>query len=258
MQLQFLKKLSILFTLSFFTMIQIDVKSAPKHYEVDKVQNEVNRILDINMRQTESCAQCAHMDKGSKKAAALPKLTADFKDEGANCSAFIDDNGKYGVVGNTIKDYLKDPRAEIYFRDSLAGMSTAQKVCPKWSSLSRDEKVHFWVWTFASMAWDEARCKPNAVNPKATNGVGVGLFQLEQKRSSRHWRGPHCKKNSVIAAVDNTQCAMDMMGEILKGKDGMHKTNGRIYQSSNSYWQKLRQPSGGNIGRLMRQNPLCK
>lgn len=225
--------------------------------DIKSVQKEVDSILDINLRQIESCADCAGKKAGIAPLK-LPGLSSHFDAEGADCTSFIDKKGSYGPIGQTIAAYLNRPEGEVFLNNAVVGMSTSPQVCPKWSNLSKEERVHFWVWTMASLAWGEARCVPTARNRNATNGVGVGLFQLDERKSARYWRGKHCNVQSVSNSNANTLCALDIMSELIQGKQGMYKSNGKIYSNPNSYWEHLRRPTGGNMGNLIKRYPLCR
>lgn len=186
-----------------------------------------------------------------------PALDPSFNGRGADCSAFISRNGTYGPLGQTIASNVmaRGPNS-AFLTDNRPGMNDGVRACPKWRELSVKERVRFWVWTFAAIAWDESSCKPNERNPNATNGVAVGLMQLDELPSARKWRGPNCRASSVAAPSQNILCSLDIMEELLKGRQGVYKTDGNLWDT-NSYWQKLRTKDGGNIGRLIKTYPLC-
>jgi hypothetical protein len=188
----------------------------------------------------------------------LPSLSIEFSAKGADCSNFIQNDGTYGAWGNTIKDYIQNSSAKSRFLGN--GITNIEHACPNWSRLNEEQKTHFWVWVFASLAHDESTCKANARNSKATNGVAVGLLQLDDTRSARSWRGPNCRVPSVSDADNNLKCGLDIMAELLKGKDGEYKGSGAIFTNgkrNTSYWQKLKQPGGSHVGDLIKTHPLC-
>lgn len=193
----------------------------------------------------------------TSRSSRMPPLDPAFSGRGADCSAFISSNGSLGPLGQTIADSVvaRGPNSSLLI-DNRPGMSDGVRACPKWRQLSQQDRVHFWVWTFAAIAWDESTCKSNARNANATNGVAVGLMQLDEQRSARYWRGPNCNGSSVAAPTQNVLCSLDIMEELLKGRQGVYKTNGNLW-GTNSYWQKLRARDGGNIGRLIKTFPLC-
>lgn len=191
----------------------------------------------------------------------LQALTSSFSEEGADCSNFIKSDGSYGPWGNHIIEYLNGlGNSSHMFKNNIPGMVATKKgdtaVCPKWNELSLAEKKHFWVWVFASLAWDESTCKANARNPNATNGVAVGLLQLEESRKKRYWRGPNCKAASVTDAKTNLRCGLDIMTELMKGKAGEYESNGKIFPTS-SYWANFKSKRGGDAGGLIREFSAC-
>jgi hypothetical protein len=198
------------------------------------------------------CLSCIESAPGP-----LQALTAGFSAHGADCSKFIDSSGEYGEWGQVVKQYLDAKGEDSHlFRNGLTGMGAPQNICPKWDRLSLAEKKHFWVWTIASLAWDEATCKANARNPRATNGVGVGLLQLDENRSDRYWRGANCKTASVASASQNLKCGLDILSELMKGPNGMYKNNGQLFPTR-SYWANFRGKTGGDAGRLISQFSAC-
>ncbi len=193
----------------------------------------------------------------------LPGLSKGFFRRGADCTRFIDKNGEYGEWGRVIVSVLdqKDSRS-VWFGD-LPGMDTFPNFCPRWMNLTRSEKTHFWVWTFAAIAWQESTCRSEARarGIKRANGTykyAVGLLQMEETLSDRKWREGACTVQSVKKPKENLECGMHIMEEWLKGREGLYgvASNGRISGGKN-YWQELRKASGGTIGELIKQNPLC-
>ncbi|EQC44359.1 transglycosylase SLT domain protein [Bacteriovorax sp. Seq25_V] len=222
--------------------------------DVNSINAMVLDILNIDKRLAASCADCV------THSPAISLSDSFFKD-GADCRHFIEDNGEYGAWGKTIENYiLTEPDGDVLLRDNLAGMESGSGgICPRWKSLNRDDKIRFWVWSMAAIAWRESTCVPTKKNRNATNGVGVGLFQLDERYSNRQWRGRHCKDKTVSAAKDNVECAMDIMSELMKGKSGMYKTKGILYgYKSGSYWEHLKHSDGGDIGSRIREFPLCQ
>lgn len=221
-------------------------------------KKEVDSILDIDNRIRES--KCENCREQKSQKGSLPKLTASFWKNGADCTSFIDNNGNYGIPGKEIQEYVNDPENKsIFFKNDIPGITGQNGFCGKWPKLSNAEKTHFWVWFMASLAFDESTCVPTRKNRNATNGVGVGYFQLEESKKDRQWRGDNCETKSVLGEASNTNCAMDILVELLKGRSGMYKSNGHIYgRGSNSYWQKLKLSSGGQVGARVREFPLCK
>lgn len=206
---------------------------------------------------------CASIPNHKEQKFVFETLAEPFSDDGAVCTNFIKESGKtggYGPWGQTIVEYLKEEGPDSIFMSSdLPGMSTGVKACPNWKHMTVEEKKHFWVWVMASISKVESTCKPQARNGEGTNGVAVGLVQLDERPSMRKWRGDNCKAKSVKAPEDNLRCGLDILSELLKGKEGDYKGNGELWgRKSGSYWQHLRQSNGGEISDLIKLNPYCK
>ncbi len=203
---------------------------------------------------------CNSLEGAQTKGNPCPPLTEEFTQKSkGNCNQFISDKGGYGIWGNEIVIYLDEQGEDsIFFDDELSGMKNGVKACPAWAKMDEDEKKHFWVWTMASIANIESSCTPTArgyVNP---NGVSVGLLQLDERVSFRKWRGPNCGAKNITNVKENLRCGMDIMAELLRGKEGEYKSSGEIWGSkSSSYWNHLRKKDGGDISELITQNPFC-
>lgn len=186
----------------------------------------------------------------------LPALTDRFFREGADCTGFIKSDGSYGSQGRIVYDYISGSDR----RENFMNPNHIEEACPNWGNFSEREKEHFWVWTIASIAWDESRCVSGRRNTRATNGVAVGLLQLNEDRGGRSWRGPNCRVASVREDANNLKCGLDIMEELLEGRSGEYQGSGAIFRSSRrntSYWEKLKRPNGGAIGSLIRSYPRC-
>jgi len=197
------------------------------------------------------CLSCNHDLQG---------LTLSFFDSDADCTDFIHRNGAYGPWGTVAETYLDNlgPQSHMFKKDR-PGMTGPGGICPNWNTLTFRQKKHFWVWTLASLAWDESTCKASSRNSRATDGVAVGLLQLPEAKSSRSWRGPNCKVKSVADATNNIKCGLDILSELMLGKEGEYKSNGKLYGSgSSSYWANFRQKKGGDAGSLIREFSACK
>lgn len=231
-------------------------------------------LMDLNLVKKNfgiihKSAPCIGLEDRSFKALinqpVVPTLHPDFAKEGAKCGPFITNNGNgkgnYGEYGKIVVSYLQERSdSNILFSDELPGMVEMPEICPKWKKLSRKQKEYFWVYTFAAIAYDESKCDPAARNPKGTNGIAVGLTQMDHQLSKRSWRGPDCKVGDIAPVKNNLRCALNIMEDLLKGPKGEYKGTGHVYNSgrNTSYWQKLKSPNGGQIGRLMKTNPLCR
>jgi hypothetical protein len=195
----------------------------------------------------------------SRNPGGMPGLSSLFSERGANCTNFIRSDGSFGPWGDTVHSAISNPNYRARFlNQNLPHITSA---CPNWRSLNDDQKMHFWVWTFAAIAWDEATCRENARNPRGSDGVAVGLLQMNELRSQRSWRGPNCRVPSVSDATNNLRCGVDIMAELLLGQQGEYRGAGAIYNPNGrntSYWEKLRRANGSTIGERMRSHPLCR
>lgn len=220
------------------------------------------------MAQSKSLKECldefskinrANAPRTCPKPHSMPGLTSAFREHNADCSKFIGDDGSYGSWGQSAADYIRAKGSNSsLFSNNLTGMAGTGGICPKWNTFDNEQKIHFWVWTLASIAWKEATCKENARNGKASNGVAVGLLQLDEGTKNRSWRGPSCKVPSVAKASENLKCGLDIMEDLMEAKSGVYKSNGLLYgRKNNSYWEQLRHSDGGEIGRRIRAYPPC-
>lgn len=218
-------------------------------------------VIDFNDLKTAGSPLSAECDNyGVVTPKYYPPLDPVFTDGGTQCDKFIstsiEGHGTYGPWGEVVVSYLREKgHASEFLKDNITKID---KICPSWKKLTRKQREFAWVWTIASIAKVESTCNPKARNGNATNGTGVGLLQLEEKKAARSWRGEACKMPSVLIPENNIKCGMDIMEEILKGKEGDYKSSGAIYgKDSHSYWQHLRKSDGGGIVDLMSLNPLC-
>lgn len=211
-----------------------------------------------------TCDDVLQAERDSFDSRKLTGLTPRFFADGADCRAFVRDDGSLGDYGQIIRNYIlsSDEKKAIFLNDNIPEMSHGAEVCPRWTKMSKEERLHFWAWTFAAIAWDETRCVPNRRNVNATDGVAIGLLQLNEDLQSRRWRGPNCRGASVANPSSNLLCGLDIMSELMKGRQGVYRSSGAIFSSQsrqvNSYWEKLRGPGGGTIGARIIEHPSCR
>lgn len=189
------------------------------------------------------------------------KLSKAYYKKGANCSAYIDSNGKLGKLGKTIVSHMEalGPSTQFYSNDHL-GMQAA---CPNWTGLSKEQKAYYWVWLFAAISWKESTCGAALTNTAATHGTAAGHLQLNLKRGDRAWRGgttgDSCAAPDIKPAEANLKCGIEILNEQLKGRNGIYEGNGTLFgRGAHAYWQHLKQKDGGLIMKLVRDFPLCK
>lgn len=224
-----------------FTQDQFDwvkVNSDSDTYYFPNV-NEI--FLNIDVGESISC-------DSSEYTVTSNVLSEEHYDKDRNgCHNFISPKGEYGTYAHRLINHIKTyPYTENEFlKTEFPGMSDGAMICPNWKKLDINQKFDFWIWTFASIAWDESRCLPNRVNSKASDGVAVGLFQLNKSKKQRYWRGGRkrsaCAVDNVLDEGANIECSIEIMHEVLKGKRGEYKGSGALYgKEAHSYWQSLR------------------
>lgn len=192
-------------------------------------------------------------------------LSQDFYDKGrTGCDNFISPEGEYGPYAHQVINHIKTyPYSENEFlKEKFPGMTDGLNICPNWKKLNIQQKFDFWVWAFASISWDESKCLPNRVNNRASDGIAVGLFQLNKSKKKRYWRGGSkrkaCTVDNVMPDGANIECSVEIMHEILRGKQGEYKGNGALYgKQAASYWQSFRSDKQTDATKLLANFPPC-
>lgn len=187
-------------------------------------------------------------------------LSGVYRENKADCSKFVTNNGSLGLHGKIIYDHLGKVSKSKYLSSNLPGMA---EICPKWGNLSTEQRKVFWVWFFAAIAWKESTCNEKAINKAASGGTAVGYLQLNEKTSARKWRGGEsgssCGAPDVHRADSNLKCGVEIFNEQLRGREGLYEGNGQLSgKGSNSYWQDLRGPGKNKIKAMVKTYPLCK
>ena len=220
--------------------------TASSNAACEEIKNDISKLIEtveqIEKNVPFSKLQCAEGNSSHQTSG----LTSSFFEKGANCTKFIQKNGEYGDHGKIVFNAIKElgPQSHMV-ADSIPGMDEDPFACPKWKQLNYETRLRFWVWTFAAIAWDESKCRPNERNPKGTGGPVVGLLQMEESASKRAWRGKNCKATDILPPENNLRCGVDIMAELMRGKDGVYKGSGKIWPT-NSYWEKLRPHANRN------------
>ncbi|MCH2534612.1 MAG: hypothetical protein MK008_09255 [Bdellovibrionales bacterium] len=245
-------------------------------------ENGIRVQCDPNTKnQTKTIAEIiAHIEKNEYKS---PPLTNSFSALGADCSDYIDDNGNYGDRGKLLaKEILGEGRSTDRWEYFKQGSRNLSSVCPNFNNLNDEEKLNFWIWTFAAIAWDEGKCISNIARSDATNGLAVSDFQLpENWKSGRSWRGPGCNANGRAPAVNirrrrygnflmanpsnSIPCAVEIMSGSLCGFysykkwpltcDPVEKTKG--FTGKHIYWEKMKH-NDAKFVKMIKEFPLCK
>jgi hypothetical protein len=233
--------------------------------DINQMFSQVQQaVRDAGSAPQPGCPHC--LSDTRLKKYRLPETPNTFN---VKCRNFIKSDGTFGDWGKMIVTYINksEERQKRYYNPALPGMQSAPHTCPNWGNMDYNEKAQFWVWMFASIAHVESSCNNRSVNTGSVpnpNDRPRGLFQLNTLKSTRSWRGPNCKfpsgAENVYNPANNIHCSLDIMDELLKGRSGEYRGNGKIFPT-NSYWEKLRTEhshTGGKIGQLVRMFPGCK
>tara|TARA_R110000868_G_scaffold75979_13_gene218956 strand:+ start:2321 stop:3316 length:996 start_codon:yes stop_codon:yes gene_type:complete len=195
----------------------------------------------------------------------FPPLTSSFRAQGANCSRYIESDGSYGSLGQTIVASIRDRGEDsVFYSNDAQGF---RSWCPNWQNLSNSEKEHFWVWTITAIAHAESTCRTGRISARGTNGTAVGPLQMEleahlnRARASSEYPHRNCVGPSLRGPQpdllgsheNNLRCGLDVLEKQLSQGTPLYRSG----RSRDIYWQKLRRPNGGTIGTMIRQNPNC-
>jgi hypothetical protein len=186
------------------------------------------------------------------------------------CERFLDRNGKYGIYGKVISDYLRkkysENRSSPMLADDVVGMTHSPNICPNWRNLTINGRIKFWVWTFAAIASVESTCGASSRAMRGVHGMhgltAIGLLQMEKQIGPRLDRPKSCKVSpgEIAHTYSNLRCGLDIM-EGLISSDPPNKPNPwpiyQTYKNTHSYWQDLQQPDGNVIGHRIRAFSPC-
>lgn len=168
------------------------------------------------------------------------------------CRRFIDDNGNYGDYGQIAFRELS--RYPIFTNDD-DGMTNS---CPRYNSFSEEQRKHFWVWVYASLAAQESGCQANAISPASINpnGRAAGLLQMEQdpelrRGRDRAYRGNFCSGNIYDPGV-NLRCSTRIMANLVGRGQGI------IARNRSQYWGPFNGPKNNKAQRAVREYRACR
>lgn len=159
------------------------------------------------------------------------------------CDKFLNDKGEAGEWGKIILKKMNS-LSEKQMKESFLSNDIPDMpfVCPRFHEFSDELKKKFWVWTFASIAWEESSCNPGA-SAAGINCKAVGLLQLEDSSRLRRGRGDSCEVPSVTAPQNNLACGVDILSAQLQGTKSDYfratKATGELFWKS-SYWLHMR------------------
>ncbi len=229
----------------------------------------------------------------------LPALTPAFSGSGARCDKFIDEFGELGPYGEIIRDtiyYITNQypsrKVSLLLDSDLAyGVNGFLQLCPKFAQFNEDEKIHFWVWVFASISWHESKCVTgnNLVGANNPNGLSLGVLHMPHDLryrfdySNQSLGTGSCREYHPTGGVNvegfwitdeamldprlNLKCGLDALITALRGfhTDECYRswnhTEAQPTRSCtpsifNNYWAAFKSERMG-ISQLIKQHPLC-
>lgn len=155
------------------------------------------------------------------------------------CGNIMNKRGELGPQGQEILSVLSEARNARH----LTAPNALGAFCPKFNSLSKEDKLLAWTWFWTSLAMEESSCNATQQHPttyRDRNGntqvlnprEGYGLWALERDRNVRFWRGPAC--HNIGTVKGQAQCSVDIMikTQLLRGQ-----TAG---VNNSSYWGPVR------------------
>lgn len=157
------------------------------------------------------------------------------------CNKYIDKKGEYGpwgkIVLNAISKINQEELKKTFYSNSIPDMDY---ICPQFNNFDEELKNKFWVWTIASLSWQESSC----ISTRESEGINcraVGLLQLEDAYHLRSWRGPACRTRDMLQPANNLSCGIQILHDQLLGAEGkrMPASTGELFWKS-SYWQEMR------------------
>ena len=133
----------------------------------------------------------------------VPALTPGFKDQGADCTGFIEGQNQLGPYGKEVVSQImgishspskslvarsgenvelghSDVPARLFLElpEGFFTGPAGRNLCPAFGSMSTAQKLGLWVWIFAALAHDESSCRENAYNRDGTHDEAEGLLQI--------------------------------------------------------------------------------
>lgn len=173
----------------------------------------------------------------------VPALSGEFQ---GRCTEFIAGENELGPWGRELVGQILNMQSgpghndvpTNYFMDLPTGFFGDH--CPGFALMSAEEKLGFWVHTFAALAFDESTCREDAVNAHGTHDTAEGLLQVNSDWSTRRIRnsagqivqtilgredrGIGCNAQDADASGrwltdhrDNLACGTQIMGNFLCG-----------------------------------------
>ncbi len=220
---------------------------------IDRLNENVENVIEPIMEE----------EDGSQRACnAAPPASSAYRSRTQLCGSFFaQDRAECGQYGKLIYETVRKEFGPTsrFFANDITGMGN---LCPKFDTFSEDRKAEFWVQVLGAMAAGESDCKPGT-RARATNGWAVGLYQMNEPKSKRAWRGRWCDAQSVRGWKENTLCALTILHDQIKGSKhgGRYGGAGGVVQSKNTYWEVLKPSSRRHkavTGPMLKAIPGCR
>lgn len=148
------------------------------------------------------------------------------------CSNFINKKG-LGPWGVQMISAARTVAPQCFYNRNLFG-----SLCPKYLSLTTDQKDAMIALAFAAIGESESRCDPNA-QAQGVNDLAVGIFQLENSAAVRNRAGRHDKwcrtqtKTNTKSWEFQSECAVSIVEDTVCSW-------GSVIFDPGGYWEQLR------------------
>lgn len=180
------------------------------------------------------------------------------------CYNFIDKEGAFGPWGIELLRAMKTVCHDCFYGEKSVDVSA---LCPRYKSFTPEERDLYWVYSFASMAQDEASCN-DRVKARGVNGTAAGLFQLEDDYFWRKppKRGDECSTvggESTLSVSFQARCAVSIIRDTrwrVRDFDDKGRfvgyTSRPFTGAKGQYWHKL-MSNNAKIARYIKAFPGC-
>ncbi len=172
------------------------------------------------------------------EAQGLQRLTRQFP---SACKDFIDSDGSYGPLGQTVLNAMSHSDA---FKSDWAPTKKATQACPNFNSFGPEQRRHFWVYVFAAMEAEESGCNQSANADSAINdnGVAAGGAQIEERSYLRQMRdrsygGHFCAGSNPYNSDLNIKCSVRTLQDTVENGEGPYSVKQNIY---GPYWSSFK------------------
>lgn len=168
-----------------------------------------------------------------------------------NCAVFMTKEMFLGENGRNVFETFMNNKASF---PRLLDGGTLSKHCPRYKTMTANQKGMVWVMVLTMMAHFESSCNIKA-HAKGPNGTAKGFYQLHAGKEQNYDQDMEmCVKNASFSGKSSNKCALAMLEVQLVKEDG------QLF-SKKSYWDVLR-PNGAakkadDIQRALSKSSLC-